>query len=391
MSAQGSRIGIVGAGVAGLSVAMHLAERGVSKVTILEAHHPAAGTSGLTVGDISILYEEEADIDVRVLALSFFRQLGQRIGLELVGGLRVATSVTDLVRLEKAAARYRDRGFAASVLEPNELKALVPDMEIRDLAGGLYTPAAGHVDGTLLCGAYLERARSAGAVIRSGTPVTAIDVRDSGFVVWVGDERLEFDLLVNAAGPWAQKVGHLMGVRVPVVPQRHQVCVARLPRPLSYTMPQFQDSFAYVDSATGLYFRPDSASSLLTGITKHFQAEADEVDPDDFVRQVDRTYLEQVARTLASRLPGLPHLTLNEGWCGLYPTTPDNKQIVGPYKSVPGLFAACGLGGAGIQLSPSVGLALAEWILEGQPHSLPDYEHYLPERPMPSEGVIPLA
>ena len=373
---------IVGGGAAGLSTAMHLGRLGAGeRVTVLEAAYPAAGSSSLAVGDVSALYEERDEIAMRAAALEFFRDVATEVGLELIGALRVVDNEADLRRLEKAADAYCEWGIEAHVLEPEQLALTVPDMCTDDLVGGLTTDVAGHLDGALLCSAYLRRAIASGVQFRGQTSVVSAERgHDHRFRVLTTTGEYAADVIVNAAGPWSAAVGELLGTPTPIVNQRHQVCVAHLPQALSYQMPQFQDSFAYVDSGRGLYLRPESRAMLLTGFHYQYAADTLSADPDTFSRAVDRDYVDALAQVLLDRFPGLGEMGLSAGWTGLYPMTRDSRLMVGPFDQEPNVIAATGLGGAGIQLSFAAGQMAAEWVLEREPSGIENPRAYLPDR-----------
>lgn len=375
-------VAIVGGGVAGLSTAMHLGRLGAgADVTVFEARHPAAGSSSRSVGDVGVLYEGADELTMRLEALAFFEQVAEEVGLRLVGGLRVVDDPAHRPRLERAVAAYAERGIDARLLEPDELLAVVPDLRVDDLAAGLWADRAGHVDGTLLCTAYLERAQADGVTVVARAPVTEVrrgERRRFRLVTARGEH--EADVVVNAAGGWSRALGELLGAPAPVVAQRHQVCLARVPGGLSYAMPQFQDSFGYVDSGRGLYLRPESATTFIAGMHHNYVPGAPSEDPDAYSGAVDPDYVEALATALMERFPGLDDMGLAEGWTGLYPLSPDDRLLVGPYADVPGVVAVTGLGGAGIQTSFTAGRLAAEWIVRGEPSGLRDAARYLPDR-----------
>ncbi|HZV74103.1 MAG TPA: FAD-dependent oxidoreductase [Conexibacter sp.] len=375
-------VAIVGGGVAGLSTAMHLGWLGAgANVTVLEARLPATGSSSRSVGDVGVLYEGADELAMRLEALHFLEQVADEVGLRYVGGLRVVDDPAHRARLHRAVEAYAEQGIDARFLEPDEIAAIVPDLRVDDLAAGLWADRAGHVDGALLCNAYLERAQADGVTVVARAPVLEVTpgVRRRFRLVTPRGEH-EADVVVNAAGGWSHAVGDLLGAPAPVVSQRHQVCLARVPGALAYPMPQFQDSFGYVDSGRGLYLRPESATTFIAGLHHNYVPGAPSEDPDRYSAAVDADYVEALAAALMERFPGLAEMGLSEGWTGLYPLSPDDHLLVGPYADVPGVVAVTGLGGAGIQTSYAAGRVAAEWIVNGEPSGLTDPARYLPDR-----------
>lgn len=97
----------------------------------------------------------------------------------------------------------------------------------------------------------------------------------------------------------------------------------------------------------------------------------DNVDPDDFSPGNDQDYVDLVAERLARRLPSLAGTRLGDVWAGLYPISPDGRPTVGPHPGRESIVTVAGPGGSGLQSSPALGLLAAEWIVHGEPRSIP--------------------
>jgi sarcosine oxidase subunit beta len=180
---------------------------------------------------------------------------------------------------------------------------------------------------------------------------------------------IECDVVVNAAGAWAAQIGRLLDAPAEVLPQRHQALVAHLPRELDYLMPSVMD---YIPSSgeIGLYFRHESSTSLIAGLHTEDRLH-DVVDPDAYTRGGEHEFMTEVARRLEHRLPTLAGARLGGLWAGLYPLGPDGSPVVGPYPERPTVVAVIGGGGSGLQASPALGLTAAEWIVHGEPRTIP--------------------
>ena len=84
------------------------------------------------------------------------------------------------------------------------------------------------------------------------------------------------------------------------------------------------------------------------------------LDPDGLRRTIPDLECGDLA---GARLGGL--------WAGLYPLGPDGSPVVGPYPERPTVVAVIGGGGSGLQASPALGLTAAEWIVHGEPRTIP--------------------
>jgi sarcosine oxidase subunit beta len=105
------------------------------------------------------------------------------------------------------------------------------------------------------------------------------------------------------------------------------------------------------------------------------------VDPDSYAAGGDHAFASEVAGRLAYRLPALADMRLSDAWAGLYPLSPDGLPVVGPHPDRPTVVAVLGAGGSGLQSAPALGRLAAEWIVHGEPVTIPAATSLLPGRP----------
>jgi 3-oxoadipyl-CoA thiolase len=384
----GPSVCVIGAGAVGLASALALARRGAGEVTVLEARHVASGSSGLSVGIVETQYVQPLDIELRVRAMALFDELERGHGLRIVrnGYLRLAHTPDALAAFEQSARVQRSLGVSgARVLSRAEIAQLVPDMEVEDLAGGLFGARDGFLDGHLYCALLAELAQAAGARVLVGQELAEANRGEQGWMLHTRARAharggtLRCDYVVNAAGAWAGGVAELLAVDMALLPQRHQAVVVHLPRALPYRMPSVMD-YTPGSGTSGVYFRDERPGQLIAGLHSEEALTAVD-DPDGYARGADAEFLEVVAARLAARLPGLAAARLAHGWAGLYPVSPDGLPQVGPLAECPSVVVAGAAGGSGIQLSPVIGELVADWILDGEPRAVTGAERLLPDRP----------
>lgn len=339
---------VIGAGALGLCTAHHLVARGATDVTVIDRGPVAGASSGLSVGIIETQYLDPQAIELRVRSMRFF---GSLPGLDIVrnGYVRVAHSDADLAAFERSAEIQRELGVDdATVLDRAQLGRLVPEMDVDDLAGGLYGPSDGYIDGHLFCTLLAEALD-----VRANTALQGYERIGERHRLTTSRGVLECDVVVNAAGGWAGEVGELLGAPIEILPERHQALMARLPRELEYVMPSVMD-YIPASGTLGLYFRHEGPGRLIAGL------HTEDVVP----HAMDALeFTEKVAERFARRLPRLADARLGDVWSGIYPMSRDGRPIVGPHPACDTIVSVAGAGGSGLQSSPALGALGAEWIV----------------------------
>ena len=228
MSGEGPAVCVIGAGAIGLSCAVELARRGAGSVTVLEARHVAAGSSGLSVGIVETQYLDPLDIELRVRGMRVFERLEREHGLRVVRGgyLRLGHSTEARTAFARSVEIQREQGVRdASVLDREQVGGLVPDMRVDDVWTGLLGRSDGFIDGHLYCGLLAELAVAAGVDLRVGCELRGADPRNGGGLrLSTTAGELDCEVVVDAAGPWAGRVAGLLGCELDLIPQRHQAC-----------------------------------------------------------------------------------------------------------------------------------------------------------------------
>lgn len=371
-------VAVVGGGVAGLSTALAAAEFGC-EVTVIERDRLASGSSSRSAGIFNICSTEPLQVEVRVRTRELLEQLERENGLPLerIGYLRLARSETHIAMFEDVLALQGELGAEpAEIVEAGRLRELVPHLRTDDLLGAIYSASDGRVDGRRLCAAFAERAEASGAKILQGTKVFGCQRANGAHRLQTGAGPVEADVLVNAAGPWGTEVGELLGHSMPLLNQAQEVIEVDLPAAVDYTVPMVQEYIPGEERAT--YFRQNGEGGMIAGMHT-YSVESGSADPDTYGTSVSWGTRDPVARRVSSRLQ-VEGLEFRPGWPGLYPVSADGEFVVGPYEADPSVVACGGFGGQGLT-SSSVGRVTAEWIVFGEPRSLPAASAWLPDRP----------
>lgn len=376
------RIAIIGAGVAGCGAARRAAALGAKEVVVLEKGTPASGSSGRSAGVYNTQTLDPLQIEIRIRSREILFELERKRALPLarIGNIRIATSQSDIPRLEEALATIKAFGADdTKILSKAELQALVPDLRCDDVVAGLYGVNDGHLDGHLLCSALGDEARDMGARFMNNTEVTAYEKRGSTHVLTTNRGQIECDVVINAAGAWAGKVGGLLGHAAPIKPEVHEVIIVKLPRKLDYVVPMC-NFYMPGQNGAGIYFRQDGEDSLIAGLHTYYSVEGHEVtDPDVYSPPDGDDYFLEVAQLVSDRLQ-IDGIGFKNGWHGLYPLSADGDFQIGPYASDPSVIVVAGMGGVGVTSGALAGALAAEWAILAKPMSVPGAARLVPDR-----------
>lgn len=194
-------------------------------------------------------------------------------------------------------------------------------------------------------------------------------LRDGERVLGVATERgdIHAPVVIDAAGGWTRQVAEQAGLRIPLVPVRHQLLVTMPYDGLTAEHPitRFIDLNAYLrPSFGGVLLGAYEPSPLVVDM----DARGDGFQVSELT--LDLPMLERVASAIAPRFAPLADTSpgnLREVRGGLPTMTPDGYPLLGPVPGAEGLFVLSGCCVGGFSIAPSAGALLADWIVDGKP------------------------
>jgi D-arginine dehydrogenase len=363
---------VVGGGLAGCSVAWHLASE--ARVTVLEqGAGPGLEASAQNAGIVRLVGEDPLERALARRTQSLLEDPPEDFdGLELsrrVGGILALNR--DRHALHDAAAHLREEGVRIEACDrPPDL---APALAGSPLPFAWYLPDARVADPAAMISGMLRGVHRHGGVLRPGTRVMGV-LREAGRAVGVQTSAgpLHADAVVLATAAWSPELARLIGVDRPVTPLVRSA-FASAPHPLSSP----DHPYCWVDDE-GIYIRPWQGGWLACPCDESVGAAP--VGAGSTGTATDRQAQLTQAR-IARFFPTLGKLALTTGWTGLRTFAPDRRPVIGPDPEVDGLWWAASLGGYGLTGSIGVGEALADWLLGRDPGWL-DRPRVSPGRPM---------
>jgi sarcosine oxidase subunit beta len=351
---------IVGGGIIGVSIAYHLACKGVKNLLLLEKNQIGEGSTGFCVGGIRRQWSTDVNMQFALKAYDVFQHFAEEFGVDpgfhQSGYLFLATSDEKLEAF-RANVDFQNRyAVTSQILTREEVQKGWPFLNTSDILGAAYCETDGYAAPHEVTHAIAGAAKRLGVEICQEAEVTSIEVKRGCITsVTSSQGRVATPVVVNAAGPHAALLGKMAGVDVPVKPIRRQIF--------------FTDAFDQIPSSVPLtidpnqnfYFRREGKSVLLSG-------PQDETPSYNLTTDFDSEL--ETAEKAAYRIPVLEQARITRGWAGLYEISPDHHSILGQAPEVEGLFLAAGFSGHGFQHGPVAGQVMAELIVDGRAETI---------------------
>jgi 4-methylaminobutanoate oxidase (formaldehyde-forming) len=375
-----ARVVIIGGGVIGCSVAYHLTKLGWRDVVMLERKQLTSGTTWHAAGLIAQL---RATANMTKLAKysqelygNLERETGVATGFKRCGSITVALTEERREEIYRQAAMARAFGVDVEEISPKEVLEKYPHLNISDVKGAVYLDKDGQGDPSNIAlalakgarqqgGQIFERTRATG-VTRAGRRITGVDWERGG-----DTGHIACDMVVNCGGMWGREVGQMLGVNVPLQACEHFYIVTEAIAGLTQLpVLRVPDECAYYKEDAGKMllgaFEPNAKPWALDGIPADF--EFDQL-PEDF------DHFEPILEAAVARMPMLAEAGIHTFFNGPESFTPDDAYHLGLAPEMDNVWVAAGFNSIGIQSAGGAGMALAQWMDQGdKPFDLGDVD-----------------
>jgi glycine/D-amino acid oxidase-like deaminating enzyme len=386
---------IIGGAIMGSSTAWWLTELGFPGRVLVVERDPSYAKAATSLSFSCIRQQFSTALNIRIsqFGADFVQSLPQRMGgdprvpdlrIQNFGYLYLADTPEFAATLRANQAVQVACGAGTRLLDPGQMQAEFPFLTVDDLIlGSLNTRDEGYFDGYTVFDWFRRKARDRGVdyvtdevvgIDRAGDRITSVRLASGA--------RVTCGCVVNAAGTRGARVAAMAGIALPVEPRKRYTWMLQAARPLDRPLPLVIDpSGAFVREVGG-------GTYMAGGHADHDPA----VDPEDFTMD-EALWLDLIWPALATRIPAFEAVKVTSEWAGQYDfNTLDQNAVTGPHPEVANFLFLNGFSGHGLQQSPAMGRATAEWITHGGYRTLDlspfHYDRVLAGRPLVEGAII---
>ena len=343
---------IIGGGMAGASIAYHLAA-GTSVIMLEREPHVGYHSTGRSA---ALYHPQYGSRVIRALTIAsgpFYQSPPADFGTILSPRASLVIGRTD-----QESARQKHEAMAKASaqklirMSTAEVVALLPELRPEAVAWGLYDDQAMDMDVEVLLQGYLKSARRNGLRVLSGQTVESVARDGTRWSVRTPDQEISARVVVNAAGAWADEVAGLASIApLNLIPYRRTAFTFDAPDPAAAARWPM-----VIDAEEQFYFKPD-AGRVLGSLSEEAASPPCDVQPDDLDVAIAVDRLEGALK--------FPIKRVIRAWAGLRTFGPDRNPVSGFEDSAPGFYWHAAIGGYGIQTSAALG-AFAAAVIAGQ-------------------------
>jgi glycine/D-amino acid oxidase-like deaminating enzyme len=362
-------VSVIGSGGLGAATAYYLSKRKGLSVTLIDKHGIGSQTSPRAAGMVSCARKSDLMISLIKDACrkieAFTEETGQPLDWVHSGSLKIARRPQDAEVIKADFERGRRMGLDVELVSPEQASRCNPFLRPTGVAAAMRIGDDRYFDPAQVAVGFAKAAAAQGATLLPNTDVLTVNI-SAGKVIGVTTAKgtIEAPIVVDAAGAWTRLVAEASGIRVPLVPTRQQLIVTEPVDGARADLPMVR----VMDAA--VYVRP-CQGGFLWGVyeeaPRFFDMQSLGVSFDIKDTPLDIEVLRSAAAEVAEQLPILQTAQVREFGGGIPTMTADGHHILGPAPGVEGFYFASGCNVAGLSISPTVGEALATWIVDGQP------------------------
>ncbi len=370
-----ARVVVIGGGVVGCSVLYHLAKFGWTDAVLLERSELTSGSTWHAAGGMHTINGDTNVARLQKYTIELYKEIeelsGQATGVHITGGILLAATQDRFDWLKGVVAQGRYLGLEMQLMTPEEAQIDMPLMDPSKFVGAVRTHTDGHLDPSGVTYAYAKSARKLGAEIETHTMVKELHQQpDGGWLVVTDKGNITCEHVVNAAGLWAREVGRMAGLELPLLAMEHMYLLTEdMPEVAEANAATGHEIIHAVDFDGELYLRQERGGMLMGTYEKACVPWSVKETPWDFGHELLAPDIDRIAPSLEvgfEHFPAFQNAGIKQIINGPFTFAPDGNPLVGPIPGMGGMWMANAVM-AGFSQGGGVGLALANWMINGDP------------------------
>jgi sarcosine oxidase, subunit beta len=348
---------IIGAGSVGVPAACSISAAGYRVLVIDNFSSIGQGSNKCAIGGVRATHSNPAKARLCQQSIEIFKHWNDEYGDDINwvdGGYCFVAYTPEVERtLKSLLIEQKKLGLNIDWLDSQALLDSVPGLNPAGLLGGTLSPEDGNCSPLLALHAFYNHACASGAIFQFDEKVTSLIITNGKIKGLITDKaQYSAEIVINAAGAWANQIGVMTGDNLRVRPNSHEAGITEAVAP--FLKPMIVDTHPEPGSSDFYYYQAKTGQIIFC------------VTPQPHIWGYDIAetsgYLPQVAKRLIDIMPKLQNIRVRRTWRGLYPMTPDGNPMIGESRNTRGLIHAVGMCGQGFMLGPGVGELLLRII-----------------------------
>jgi dimethylglycine dehydrogenase len=370
-----AQVVVIGGGVVGCSVLYHLAKLGWTDSVLIERDELTSGSTWHAAGGMHTINGDPNVAKLQKYTIELYKEIEalseQPTGLHLTGGIMLAATQARFDWLKSTVAKGRYLGIEAQIITAERAHELMPLLDPAYFVGALETVVDGHIDPSGVTHAYAKAARKLGATVERFTKVDElIQNSDRSWRVITNKGEVRAEHVVNAGGLWAREVGRMVGREHPVLAMEHMYLITEdMPEVAAINAATGKEVLHAIDFDGELYLRQERGGMLMGTYEKACKVWSEHETPWTFGHELLAPDIDRIAPSLEvgfRHFPAFQRAGIKTIVNGPFTFAPDGNPLIGPVPGLAGYWCACGVM-AGFSQGGGVGLALANWMIHGDP------------------------
>jgi len=347
---------VIGAGSVGVPIALNLAEKKFSVLVIESLASPGQGQNKKAIGGIRATHSDKAKINISLESIDIFSTWKEIYGDDIEwqsNGYSFPAYTDEHEQLLKDLLMVqKSYGLNINWISAERFLEKAPGVNPDGLRGSTFSPEDGSASPYLALNYFYFKSMEYGASYVFGEEVSEIIQEGNEYNVKTrAGKSYSAQYIINAAGNNAKRIGDMVGLDIPVIPDSHEGGITDAVQ--HFFDPMIVD-LRPAENSKNYYFYQRPEGQVIFCITP----EPPIVGTDSRATSI---FLPQVTQRMLDLFPRMNNLKVRRTWRGQYPATPDGFPILGETK-LEGFYLAVGMCGQGFMLGPGIGKLFARLL-----------------------------